>query len=406
MIVTIALVSLVCALIPAAMMIANLRLYVVPPQVDVELPAVSVLIPARDEAAGIGAAIRAALATRGVEFEVVVIDDGSSDRTAAIVEELAANDARVRLERAPALPGGWNGKQHACWALAQVARYPVLCFVDADVRLGPECVSRMAGFLQGNALVSGFPRQITRTWMERMLLPLIHFVLLGFLPISRMRKGTEPAYAAGCGQFLMARRDEYFQCGGHSGIRLTMHDGLRLPRLFRKAGFRTDLADLTELATCRMYRSASEVWSGLAKNATEGIADPKRIVPVTLVLLMGQVVPFAFSAAVIFSAMSQLRVLAFWQMRHMFIFGITATGFIIFGSMTIAVLFAWLPRLLAVRRFKQDWRSALLHPLGILLLLVVQWYALARKLGGGKVGWRGRVYGSGDESSQVERVGL
>ncbi len=214
-VIAIALVSLVCALVPAAMMIANLRLYGPPPRVDGSpLPAVSVLIPARNEAAGIGDAVRAALATTGVEFEVVVMDDGSSDGTAGIVAGIAEGDARVRLERAAALPAGWNGKQHACWELAQAARYPVLCFVDADVRLGPECVGRMAGFLEGKALVSGFPRQITGTWMEWMLLPLIHFVLLGFLPISRMRMGTDPAYAAGCGQFLMVRRDAYFAVRG------------------------------------------------------------------------------------------------------------------------------------------------------------------------------------------------
>ena len=227
------------------------------------------------------------------------MDDGSTDGTDGIVRGLAESDPRVRLERAPALPAGWNGKQHACWALALAARNPVLCFVDADVRLGPECVARMAGFLDGKALVSGFPRQVTGTALEWLLLPLIHFVLLGFLPITRMRMGTDPALAAGCGQFMMVRAEDYFACGGHSGIKLTMHDGLRLPKLFREAGFSTDLADLTELASCRMYTSAGQVWSGLAKNATEGLAEPKRIVPVSVLLVLGQVLPVALLAAVL-----------------------------------------------------------------------------------------------------------
>ena len=263
MIVAVAVVVLLCSVVPAVLFCLNLRAYAEPPAVGaVIVPAVSILIPARNEAGKIGAAVTAALAGRGVEFEVVVMDDGSTDGTDAIVLALAAEDARVRLERAPALPKGWNGKQHACWALALAARNPVLCFVDADVRLGPDCVARMAGFLQGNSLVSGFPRQVTGTFLEWMLLPLIHFVLLGFLPIARMRMGTDPAFAAGCGQFMMASRDDYFACGGHSEIKLTMHDGLQLPRLFREAGFRTDLADLTELASCRMYASAAQVWSG------------------------------------------------------------------------------------------------------------------------------------------------
>ncbi len=351
--------GLVCGAIPAALFCANLGRYREPLAAG-EPGRISVLIPARDEAAGIAAAVESVLASTGVELEVIVMDDASTDGTGAIVERMAAQDGRVRLERAPLLPAGWNGKQHACWALAHAARYDVLCFVDADVRLQPEALARMAGFLADNGLVSGFPRQVTGTWMEWMLLPLIHFVLLGFLPLDRMRAGTDPAFAAGCGQFLMARREAYFKSGGHAEIRETMHDGLRLPRLFRAAGYRTDLADLTPLATCRMYTTAPQVWNGLAKNATEGIADPWRIAPISAILFLGQVLPF---------------LLVFW------------TPWALPG-----IAAAWLPRVLGVQRFKQDWRGALLHPLGIFLLLAVQWYALARKLMGGSVSWKTRAY--------------
>ena len=380
---------LLCAVVPAVMFTVNLKHYRDPPALDAgSVPAVSVLIPARNEAAGIGDALRAVLASRGVEFEVVVMDDGSTDGTDGIVRGLAENDPRVRLERAPALPAGWNGKQHACWALAHAARYPVLCFVDADVRLGPECVARMAGFLEGKALVSGFPRQVTGTTLEWLLLPLIHFVLLGFLPIARMRLGTDPALAAGCGQFMMARAEDYFACGGHSGIKLTMHDGLRLPRLFREAGFRTDLADLTELASCRMYTSAGQVWSGLAKNATEGLGDPRRIVPVSVLLVLGQVLPPALLVAVLIQ-------IGLWVPKiyhHMFLFGISPTALVWLG----AALCAWLPRVLGAIRFRQDSRSAVLHPLGIVVLLAVQWWALWKKWRGAPVGWRDRVYPAGE----------
>ncbi len=390
--IALALICLLCAAVPAFLFFLNLRAYVPPPAVEgASLPAVSVLIPARDEAYGIEAAVRAVLGSRGVEFEVVVMDDGSTDGSDKIVLRLAAEDARVRLERAPSLPREWNGKQHACWALAYAARHPVLCFVDADVRLGPECVARMAGFLErgDNELVSGFPQQVTKTFLEWMLLPLIHFVLLGFLPLGRMRAGTEPGFAAGCGQFLMTRREAYFACGGHSGIKLTMHDGLRLPRLFREHGFRTDLADITELASCRMYTSAAQVWSGLAKNATEGIAAPARIVPVSAVLLLGQVLPFVL--------LGTLPYFLLWQAMGYFRvpreIGWTSAHLLMYVSLAmLSVLLTLAVRAVAAKRFKQDWRSALLHPLGISLLLCVQWYALVRKLSGRTVSWRNRAY--------------
>lgn len=385
MIIAFAISMLLCALIPAVLFVLNLKLYREPaPVTGAALPGVSILIPARNEAANIAPALRAALATRDIVVEIVVMDDGSTDGTDDIVLTQSAEDARVRLERAPALPAGWNGKQHACWGLAHAARMPILCFVDADVRLTADCVARMAQFLERghNGLVSGFPRQVTGTTLEWLLLPLIHFVLLGFLPMAKMRRGTDPAFAAGCGQFLMVRREAYFASGGHSRIRQTMHDGLLLPRLFRAAGFRTDLADLTHLASCRMYTSAAEVWSGLAKNATEGIAAPARIVPVSIALLLGQVLPFV---TVPYVAL---------LLGYMFLLGISTplVAWALLGVVPISILAAWLPRAAAARRFQQDWRSALLHPVGVLLLVVIQWYALFRKIRGGSVSWRGRAY--------------
>ena len=368
--------SMLCAITPAVLFLINLRLYKVPAlprEASPMIPAISVLIPARDEAHGIEAAVASVLASKGVELEVVVMDDGSTDGTGAIVAAMAAHDPRVRLEQAPELPLGWNGKQHACWSLAHVARHPLFCFVDADVRLEPEALERMAAFMKKTdaSLVSGFPRQVTETWMEWLLLPLIHFVLLGFLPIDGMRKSTDPAFAAGCGQFLMAARESYFVTGGHAEIKATMHDGLLLPRLFRQHGLKTDLADLTTLARCRMYRNAEQVWQGLAKNATEGIAAPVRILPISLVLALGQIMPYLLLAALSLGRSVKAEVAVF---------------------VLVAAASAWLPRVLAAVHFKQDWRGAVLHPVGIGVLLAIQWYSFTRKLMGGAVSWKDRAY--------------
>ncbi len=198
----------------------------------------------------------------------------------------------------PALPAGWCGKQHACWVLAHKASFDVLLFLDADVRLASDGLARMVAFLHqsGADLVSGIPFQETPTLIEKLVIPIIHFVLLGFLPLRRMRASRNPAYGAGCGQLFLAKRSSYEKAGGHSAIRTTLHDGVKLSRSFRAAGLVTDLCDATPVARCRMYKSADELWHGLAKNAIEGLGAPSMIVPSTLLLLGGQVSPLVLLA--------------------------------------------------------------------------------------------------------------
>lgn len=374
-----ALVILVLAAIPAAMFLWNL------PQLNLprvhrssfgDIPnkpeALSVLIPARNESANIRDALSAVLASRDVDFEVVVLDDDSDDDTAAIVREFVAADPRVRLETAPALPSGWCGKQHACHVLARHARHPLLVFLDADVQLATDALARMAAFLDAHALAlaSGVPLQRTETLLEKMLIPLIHFVLLGFLPIWRMRRCHKVAYGAGCGQLFIARAAAYRAAGGHEAIRASLHDGLKLPRSFRRGGFKTDLFDATEIATCRMYRSAREVIAGLSKNAHEGLATPTLIGPWTVLLLGGQVLPWVLLAFA--SALNQ---------RTLLLVGIAAA-------------LSLLTRFLAVWRFRQSWLGLWLHPLGVLLFVGVQWGSLLRSRLNRPPTWKGRSYGN------------
>lgn len=366
-------VALALALVPALTFFRNLRLYRPPPQAPHgPVPAISVLVPARNEERSIRAAVEAALASRGVEIEVVVLDDHSQDATAEMVAGLAASDPRVRLLSAPPLREGWCGKQHACAVLAFAARHPLLAFVDADVRLAPDGLGRLAAFLQaqGADLVSGVPLQETQTLLERLVLPLIHFVLLAFLPLWRMRSSNHPAYSAGCGQLFLVRREAYERAGGHGAIRTSLHDGIKLPRAFRAAGCRTDLCDATDLARCRMYQGAREVWQGLAKNATEGLGHPAMIVPATLLLLGGQVLPL-----VLLACQPSLSPLAR-------------------GLAVAATVVLYSVRLTAMRRFQQSLLGALLHPAGVLLLLGIQWYALARAVLGRPAAWKGRSYGA------------
>ncbi len=367
--------SVILAVIPAILFLLNLTLYKAPARLLAtgRKPAVSLLIPARNEERSISAALASALASVDVELEVIVLDDGSLDRTAEIVRGFAARDSRVQLAIAPPLPEGWCGKQFACSVLATLASHEILSFCDADVRLSPDGLARMIAFLnsRGAALVSGFPHQETITFFEKTLLPLMHFILLGFLPMGAMRRFVNPAFAAGCGQLFLARKCDYEKAGGHSAIRGSRHDGITLPKAFRYAGLSTDLCDATGIATCRMYRSASEVFSGLLKNATEGIAAPSRILIFSILLFGGQVLPFLLLlGSVLISPLPEPR----------------------FTLVAVAAALSLMPRILAAFKFRQSLPGALLQPFSITLFLLIQWYACIRHLLGTPAVWKGRFY--------------
>lgn len=374
---TTAILCLAAAMLPGLMIAANWRRFRlapadIPDGPDAPPPSVSVLIPARNEADNIRATLEHVMANRGVDFELIVLDDASEDATAAVVQEFAERDRRVRLASAPPLPEGWCGKQHACLVLAELADREILVFLDADVRLAPDALRRIVAFLNRSdaQLVSGFPHQETGSLAEELIVPLIHFVLLGFLPLGRMRASSHPAYGSGCGQLFATRKDDYQRAGGHAAIRASLHDGLQLPRAYRRAGMMTDVFDASDIAACRMYHGWGEVLRGFAKNATEGLATPAMILPATLLLGLGHVLP-------------PILVLLEWPRGWMQPAGLWAIA---------ALAASYLPRIALALRFRHPWRGTLLHPLGIAVFLAIQWWAWSRARLGYKAGWKGRGY--------------
>jgi GT2 family glycosyltransferase len=390
LIVWLSLTSLLLALLPALLYLRNRNQFRPPPVFDGVPTAVSVLIPARNEEPSIGLAVEAVLASEDVELEVIVLDDHSTDRTAVVVRSIAARDGRVRLESAPPLPPGWCGKQHACLILSKLARYPVLMFLDADVRVTPDAVARMAAFLRSSktGLVSGFPRQETGTLLEKLVIPLINWLLMCYLPMYAMRKSRQVGLGTGCGQWFATTREAYDAVGGHEAVKTSLHDGIKLPRAYRQAGYMTDICDATDLAVCRMYRSAGQVWNGLAKNAREGLGAPVAIWVWTVLLFGGHILPFlllplgldlSFQGAV---ARSYLTDPAAQSVR--------STGLVVSGLSITACLLSLIPRFAAAARFRASRLGAIFHPLGVLLLLAIQWYAAVRSWLGRPVGWKGR----------------
>ena len=348
---------------------------------------VAVCIPARNERENIEACVRSVLLSREVDVRAYVYDDESTDGTGEILARLAAEDTRVVVVPRRALPAGWNGKQHACFRMAEhgLAYDPALewfLFTDADVRFEPDAVARAVGFAQraNAALVSTVPREVTDSVGEMLLIPLIHFVLMGYLPFGRMRATLDPAASAACGQFILVSRAAYRASGGHEGFRDSMHDGVKFPRAVRRAGLRTDLYDGTESVSCHMYRGFSQTWRGFAKNAFEGLGSLGLLIFITVWHVLGHLLPWV----VITAAAAQMLTQSDASRER------PQTALVL---AVLAVACALLYRVLLAARFRQSWLNVPLHPISIAMLTAVQWWSLWLDRTGRR-GWKGRVAGS------------
>ena len=370
MLTALAALCLLAAGLPAVLALINLAVLRTPAPAGQATDLVSILIPARDEAANVADAVRAALASTDVPVEVIVGDDHSTDATAAIVQSLA--DPRLRLVPVPDLPEGWTGKNHACAHIAGQANGTHLLFIDADVRLAPAAAAALAAHARrsGADLVSGVPRQRMGSPGEMLTVPTINFLLLGFLPIPLMRARPDPSLGAACGQLMFFRADAYARTGGHGALRACLHDGLRLPRIFRAAGYRTDLVAASRLAKCRMYGGFAEAWAGFSKNAHEGLATPRGLPFWTMLLGLGQVLPVLLMATGLLGSLSPTA------------FGLATAAFVLSmgarGAITLAT--------------REPLATIPLHPCTVLVALAIQWTALLRRERTRTALWRGRSY--------------
>ena len=358
----------------SALALWNLRIFRPSPQdLARERPAVSILIPARDEAAEIEGAVRAACAQTAPAVEVVVLDDGSTDGIGEILRRLARELPRLRVVSGALLPEGWAGKAWACWQLASDhARHPWLLFVDADVRLSPDAVGRALAAARGQAaeFVSAFPRQTLGSVGEALLVPLIYLVLLCYLPMALIRRHPRPSLSAGCGQFMLVERRAYLAADGHRAVRATLHDGLELARRMKAAGFAVGLFDGSDIARCRMYPGFRAAWRGFSRNAYEALGSPAALAVMTVLNGGCFVLPFVgFPVAVAFGGWSAEA--ALWL---------------------VAVLTGVALRAVLAARFSAPWWTALATPLAATLMIGIQFHSFFRHVTGRPVVWRARVY--------------
>lgn len=226
----------------------------------------------RDEAATIPMAIRDLLRQTYRHFEVIVLDDDSTDGTAAAALAAAGGDPRVRVVHGDPLPGGWLGKAWACHQLGRLGRGRWLLFADADVRWQPDALAAILAHAADRRadVLAVWPTQITRTWAERLVVPLLSFAAVGYLPWPLVHALPWRSLAAANGQCMLFRREAYQAVGGHEAVRATIIEDVALARRAKASGLSLCLVDASGLVACRMYQSWREVRDGFAKNILAG----------------------------------------------------------------------------------------------------------------------------------------
>jgi chlorobactene glucosyltransferase len=254
-------------------------------------PSIGIVIPARDEAENIGRCLRSLLAQAypRERLTILVVDDHSSDETAAIVRRLAAVHPHLALLRCPPLPPRWTGKAHACWNGANAAAGSAwLCFLDADVWGKPDLLARAVAAAQERhlGLLSLAPRQVLRSFAERLILP-CGLVLISFLKDLRDLQAPDGADVTATGQFMLIRADAYQDAGGHAAVSGAICEDLELARRVKQSGRRVLLMNGEDVLTTRMYGGWDSLWPGLAKNLVDTLGGIRRtlmLVPAILVL--------------------------------------------------------------------------------------------------------------------------
>lgn len=229
---------------------------------------VSVIVPARNEESNIGPCLASLLGQdlpSGNDLEVLVADDGSTDRTAAIVADMAKSDPRLRLVTVPALPPGWIGKNHALSVAARLASGDWLLLTDADTRHLPGGLEKILQRAEPYALYSLSPEQEVETWWEKAVIPRVYRELERLYSFDEINRPDSDAAAAN-GQYMLVRRSVYEDVGGHTALAGEILEDVALARRIKASGRRISFGPGAGIVRTRMYSTFGAMWEGWTKN--------------------------------------------------------------------------------------------------------------------------------------------
>jgi chlorobactene glucosyltransferase len=339
---------------------------------------VTVVVPARDEAHNIRRVLESLTRSTWPSFEIVVVDDRSTDGTGDLAREVLPGRAeRIEVVEGEPLPEGWLGKPWACWQGAQRAGGDVLLFTDADTVHGPDLMGRAVSALEAEEAdaVTVAGRQLMETFWERLVQPQIFLsMVFRYFDLSRPVPQRRWRDAIANGQFILFRAESYRAMGGHGAVRSEVVEDLRLAQILVRDGWTLRVFRAEDAFATRMYRSLGELVAGWSKNLILGglqtLPPPIRPFTPPVMLATG---------------------LGLWVLPPV-ILVLGAVGVV--GS----AAFAWAASVVALSgafwcivtgRFGAPWPYGVLYPLGS---LVSSWIVLRSWLGMRNVRWKGRTY--------------
>jgi len=336
---------------------------------------VSVLVPARNEALNIERCVRSLLRQEYAPFELLVLDDGSTDATPELLHALVRESGgHMRVVQGEPLPDGWHGKSWACSQLGQQAKGELLLFTDADTMHEPDALRRTVAAIEasGADMLSLMPHQELASFWEKLVVPLVHVILMCYLPLRLVRRSRRAAFCFANGQFILFRRKFYDRINGHSAVRDAIVEDVWLCKSVKKAGGSVVAFNGTDVVNCRMYRNFREIWEGFSKNlfAALGYSTPGLFVLIMLIAAL-YIAPCAFFFHSLLAG--EFTVSLFWL-----------------PLAQIGV--AFLCRLLIALIFRQSLTMAFLHVFSQIVLLAIaanSFYSI--KFGKG-ASWKGRNY--------------
>jgi len=344
-------------------------------------PLISICVPARNEERNIRNCVEATLAQDYPNFEIIVLDDRSTDSTLQILKDIAPHDSRFHIINGADLPTGWAGKPHALYQASAITRGEWLCFIDADTFLTPDTLSSCyAKAIETKAdMFTIMTFQILGSFWEKTVLPLVMTALsVGFSPRKVNDPNTKDAIANG--QFIMIKRSAYDAIGGHESVKDNIVEDKAISEKVKWNGYRLVVADGMKVAKTRMYTSLPEMWEGWTKNIYLGLRDQPSLMALGV-----------FGA---FLAVMTSLFLPIWPLLGTYWYLNGGEWMAIAIFIESMLLWAYLIRIrarVAVNMEISPW-YAFTTPIGAAVFGAMMFTSTWKVLSGQGVSWRGRTY--------------